>query len=275
MNKLLSAILTGVLLFSFSAIIAQGVCGTSTQTQYEARERLFQNRINAANNPSATSRNATKYVPIRFHIVSKTDGTLGIKEQTIINLLCQINNEYEDQDIVFYIFKNGDEPLFDRINNTAFYEDPGSSAGLNQISQNWSNKAINIYFTKTAGSNPNTLAYYLGPFPGFAKEHIICKNSAADGPTVAHEIGHFFSLAHPFFGWEDNAWDPNVHGNPVGTYAPAGAPFLNEKMDGSNCTIAADGLCDTPPDYLFAFSAAQNGCNPWSGGAMDPNGEIC
>ena len=75
MNKFISSILTFLMLFSFSAIIAQFDCGTTTQTQYDARERLFENRINAANEQGATSRDVTVYVPIKFHIVTKTDGT--------------------------------------------------------------------------------------------------------------------------------------------------------------------------------------------------------
>jgi len=108
-------------------------------------------------------------------------------------------------------------------------------------------------------------------------------------------MGHFFSLAHPFFGWEPPSnpaaypgydpnnpgttsyagWNEQYFGNPVGNFAPSydfSGQIRNELVDQSNCNTAADGICDTPPDYLFAYSPLQTGCNEWDGGAMDPSG---
>lgn len=68
--------------------------------------------------------------------------------------------------------------------------------------------------------------------------------SASGNTTWAHEAGHFFSLPHPFVGWEDTGWD----------FSKPAPTFINgaevEKKDGSNCQWAADGFCDTEPDYL-------------------------
>lgn len=276
MNRFLSIAVTVVLLFGSSAIFAQHVCGTSTQTQYDARERLFQNRIDAANQTeTAASRDVTVYVPIKFHIVRRSDGTLGTTFNRVLSLLCQINNYYADQDMIFYI----NFPI-NYVDNTNLYNNPGSTGALNTIAFNWSNSSVNIFLTGSAGS-PGVAGYYLGAFQNYHYEHIIIQNSSIDGITGPHELGHFFSLAHPFFGWGqagDTGWNPNVHGNPVGTYAPQGPPWvLNEKMDGSNCNQAADGICDTPPDYFFATSPVDNtnDCN-WNGSplAMDPNGTV-
>jgi hypothetical protein len=270
MKKFLTALFASFMLFSFSTMIAQNVCGTSSQTQYDGRERLFQNRIDATNQQTANQRDVTVYVPIKFHIVTKTDGTGGVSEIQLLSLLCQINSKFEDQDMVFYI-----NYPFSYINNTVLYNDPGSTSSLNTIAWNWSTSSVNIFITNSAGQG--VAGYYLGAFQGYPYEHIVIRKSSIDGVTAPHELGHFFSLAHPFYGWGQagsTGWDPNVHGNPVGTWAPNGPPYvLNEKMDESNCLQAADGICDTPPDYLFASSPGQSGCS-WSGGAMDPNGEI-
>lgn len=272
MNKILTAILTAALLLNFSALTAQHVCGTSTQSQFDARERLFQNRIDAANQQAGTSRDVTIYAPIKFHIVSQSDGSSGISETQILSLLCQINNYYADQDMIFYI-----NYPFSYIKNSVLYNDPGSTSALNTIAFNWVNNSINVFITNSAGDG--VAGYYLGPFQGYPYEHIIIRKSSIDGITGPHELGHFFSLAHPFLGWGqagDTGWDPNIHGNPVGTYAPFGPPWiLNEKMNGSNCLQAADGICDTPPDYFFANSPVDNDNDcTWDGNAMDPNGTL-
>jgi hypothetical protein len=270
MNKFLTAIFTFLMLFSFSSIIAQHQCGTSDQTQHQMLEQLSQNRINAAIQEGAISRDVTVYVPIKFHIVSKSDGTSGISESQILGLLCEINNKYADQEMVFYI-----NYPYNYISNDALFNDPGSNGGLFQIQQNWANNSLNLFIVKETG-NPGSGGYYQAGFPGFPYEHIIMKKSQFDGATANHEIGHFFTLAHPFLGWgqgSEPGWDPDVHGNPVGIWSPDGPPFMNEKMDQSNCLDAADKICDTPPDYLFANSPGQSGC-VWNGGAMDPDGVI-
>ena len=273
MNKILTAFITATLLFSFSAIVAQSIeCGTSNQTQYDGRERLFENRANAANQEAATSRDVTVYVPIKFHIVSKTDGTFGISEAQILSFLCQLNTYYADQEMIFYI-----NYPFNYISNNSLYSDPGSNGGLFQINlnQNWDNNSLNLYITGSAG--PGVAGYYLGPFQNFLKEHIVIQKSSIDGVTGPHEVGHFFSLAHPFLGWGqagETGWDPTIHGNPVGMWSPDGSPNENEKMDGSNCMDNADGICDTPPDYFFATSPVHDGDCSWNGNAMDPDGVV-
>ncbi len=54
--------------------------------------------------------------------------------------------------------------------------------------------------------------------------YILVRKSCLNARLVAHELGHFFNLKHTFEG--------------------SGA----ELVDGSNCTVAGDGICDTPAD---------------------------
>ncbi len=46
-----------------------------------------------------------------------------------------------------------------------------------------------------------------------------------------------------------------------------------ELMDGSNCATTADRICDTPPDYLFAFSSVGGPCG-LSNDVFDLNGDL-
>lgn len=57
---------------------------------------------------------------------------------------------------------------------------------------------------------------------------------ASAGPTLAHELGHYFGLRHTF-DTENGA----------------------ELVDGSNCETAGDGLCDTPADPYIENSPIQ------------------
>lgn len=253
------------LLFALTIQAQQHYCGTSVETQLELRQRLIQNRTNAAHQDNAGQREVEYYIPVKVHIVGRSDGTNFTYEPSVLDMICNLNNEYEDQDIQFYL-----KMPFNYIESDALYGDPQGTAGGFQIQQHKVNSAINIFIIGSFSGNPNLLAYYQGP--AIVNDFIVIKKSAIFGSAAPHEVGHFFSLPHPFFGWENNAWNASTHGNPVGSTSPLG--FLNEKVDQSNCTQAADAICDTPPDYLFAFSNGQNGCNPWNGGAMDPNGEV-
>ena len=275
MKKLLTAIFAFCGLFCFQPLLAQHQCGTSVEAQAENLRRLDANRRAAAMGLISSSREELVYVPIKFHLVAKTDGTGRVNLTQIFDMLCNLNESYEDQEIQFYI-----KYPFNEINNDALYNYPGGTGGRLQIQANKVNNAMNIFITQSTGSSPqdpgtNTLGYYQPAFP--QNDYIVIRKTATFGNTAAHEVGHFFSLAHPFFGWENNPWDPDEHGMQVGTFSPNSSSqfqIYNERVNMTNCQTAADYICDTPPDYLFAFSDGQNGCTSWNGGAMDPLGEI-
>ena len=87
---------------------------------------------------------------------------------------------------------------------------------------------------------------------------------------------------HPFNGWEDNDYDPAIHGNPVSiTTAPNTSseppynPIAIELVDKSNCQTAGDLICDTPASYNFAnLYWAGKGCLPMDESVKDKNNQI-
>jgi len=121
---------------------------------------------------------------------------------------------------------------------------------------------INNYFMENAAGN---CGYNL-PYAGIAVS-INC--AQPDDHTWAHEVGHNLSLPHPFLGWEGGVSHDGSVSHNFNDPAPEKVTYdytlfqdtlildtmiidtaFVEKMDGSNCHYAADGFCDTKPDYL-------------------------
>jgi len=256
-NWLLSA--TVVVLAVINAQ-AQYKCGVSLEDGKQIMEQMLQNRIEMQD--FVRERNAITYIPVRFILVAKSDGTGRASEFAGLRALCLLNQNYEDQNMQFYLKE------FKYINSNTIYSDPSSDSGFNAIGNQMQYNAMNIFLVHDM-SEEGVLAYYQ-PNPGTnGNDWIVSLESyAAQDLVLTHEVGHFFSLNHTFYGWEPSGgYDPQIHGNPVGPNSPGGIP--NERVDGSNCTIAGDMICDTPADYMFP----DNNCS-YTMNAKDPNGQL-
>lgn len=219
----------------------EGHLGLELQKQLRATKDLFYKE------PFLEFRNEVQYVPVVFHIVRRTDGTGGASESDILDQLCDLNNDFAEMNLQFYL-KDG---TFNYIKNSAVYSNHVNT--INSImSLEKDNKALNIFLVENAtppsSTGPGiTLGYY---YPVGGKDWVVIrdKEMEARNTTLSHEIGHYFSLAHPHFGWESEPWTTEKYGtSPAPLASPLGQP--TEKVDGSNCEIAGDEVCDTPPDY--------------------------
>ncbi len=225
-------------------------------------ERLLANKA-YLNEIGIQNRDGVSYVPVKYHIIGKTDGSSRQSPKKVLDMHCALNEFYAegDEGIQFYI-KDG----FNYIDNSTAYDNHASVGGTFQLTNNRVSNAVNIYIPKDA-TPPNgsgigvTLGYY-SP----SNDWIVIRKADANGSslTAPHELGHFFSVAHPFNGWDSTPWDGSMTQAPA--TSPSGVP--TEKVDGSNCETAGDFVCDTPPSYLF-FNTG--GCN-YNGGALDPCG---
>lgn len=258
-------IITLLAVFAFGQIGSAQWCGTDQSP--ESIARLLENKNIYYTTESKERSQVDIYVPIKFHLVADQNGEGRIEEYKVFNELCNLNDAYNKHGI--YFFKQGG---FNYINNKTLYEDPSSNGPAMSANKTaFGNSALNIFITLSAQS-PNGQGTTLGYYSPFYDVVVIKKDQiGVFNGTVPHEVGHFFSLAHTFLGWESEAYDPAVHGNPLNSLiSPDG--LISELMDGSNCEIAGDYLCDTNPDYNFGFG--WSGCSEYTIQVKDFNGDL-
>lgn len=254
------------LLTSFVAVAQENTlwCGTNSHHHSIIMERLTENKATLHHTP-ISFRN-TRYVPIKFHLMARADGSGMIPQERVLQLLCLLNEDFEPLGMQFYI-KDG----FNYILNDLAYEE--HSSNLEVLSFHKRTDALNIFIPEDATppnqSGPGVVLGYYDPSNDWL---VIDKGEIGkSGLTVPHEMGHFFSLPHPFVGWEDQPWDVNIHGNPVNQQTSPDGQTPVELADGSNCENAGDKICDTAADYLFGFG--WENCN-FSTSVEDRNGDV-
>jgi len=272
MNKFYTLLL-GFLFIGFNTTLAQQQvnCGMTHTDMEKLAKRVVQHK-KAIKNGEVPRYQETIFVPIKFHIMANNGGIGGVKESILLQTLCRINEDFADQEIQFFL--EGD---FNYINNTSAFENPSTPAGelflANAKSQNFGR--MNIFVCRNAGdiANVGTVAGYYRP----SSDWIVVRkaNVGYFEGTLTHEIGHFLSLMHVFYGWDANPYNPALHSNPAPTFSPNGPVTENNDRTGScaNCETAGDMLCDTWPDYLLSQFYSNGNCT-YTGDIKDPCGVL-
>ncbi len=230
-------------------------CGTVGKIAEQVKVRLIENKAAIANG-SIIKQRSTVYVPIKFHLIAKDDGSRRIAMSRVFDQVCELNSHFADQNIQFYIKDN-----FNFIDNTLLYSN--HQLMRNIMAYHADPKALNVFVLEYVDINyPDLAGYY-----NTSSDWIVLRNAdIGRDHALSHEIGHYFSLLHPFHGWDGEPYDEEVHGIPAPVFSPMG--LLTEKMDHTNCETAGDMLCDTPADFNFF---GWKDCN-YKGGALDPGG---
>jgi len=239
--KLLRYSLAIILLASFlSPLSAQEYslsergCGTVGKSDWLVRYQ-------AGEIPPVAKSAATEYVPMNVVFVGTNEGAGYINPVNFLRSMELLNDDFRDQNIQFFI--SGDVNLLP----SSRYDDHTFTDGRQMMSQNNIPRHLNTYVV----ANPAGACGYYSP----SRDAIALGENClgANDRTWSHEVGHYLSLPHTFYGWESVEEIDNIDRN---NPAPATVRFNSrnvpvERTDSSNCNLAADGFCDTAPDYLM------------------------
>lgn len=137
------------------------------------------------------------------------------------------------------------------INNDSFYHFKSSQEQALVEANNVSG-VINIYFTETI---ENTSKESVCGYTYSKKNYdvIVMQNGCAgNDSSLAHELGHYFSLIH--------------------THGTDNTCMTNEMVNGNNCSSDGDQICDTPADPKLTIKNFNNFCR-YIGTETDSNGD--
>lgn len=203
----------------------------------------------------------TLYAGVQVHLVARNNGTGRFTVERLLDAFCRLNLDFQPAAVQFFLKNDWTTP-----NNTNWYNHSDIPEGIEMMFENNVPDALNAYFV---GDPAGNCGYNL-PYAGVAIAHQ-CANP--DDHTWTHEVGHALTLPHPFIGWEGKVYNfavptpdtltydyTHFHATPD-TIVPAPLDTaLVERLDGSNCGIAADLFCDTKPDYLsYRWNCDNNG----------------
>ncbi|MFN4082254.1 MAG: zinc-dependent metalloprotease [Bacteroidia bacterium] len=231
-----------LIVFIFSSTInVNAQCLLNFTKEQENWLKNFQQQMYANPNSIDLGKNQMLYVPVTFHLVGTSKGLGYFSLQNVLTSLCEVNQRFAPVGMYFYLAET-----IKYVNDDELYA--GKADAIWVKSYDLKNPlTVNVFY-----HGQNTEGWCGVYFGGVDVVFVLHRCQLPGGTTLTHELGHFFSLPHTFRGWEGGMVPGNI-----------------EKLDGTNCTTAGDGFCDTKADYV----ATRWNC-PYSMALTDPNGQI-
>ncbi|WP_020602388.1 fibronectin type III domain-containing protein [Spirosoma spitsbergense] len=239
------------------------ICGAPELTReqaislVQAAELAFKRK--KASITSGESLPPITYVPIRPHIIRRSDGTGGYSLVSMNQVMALTNSYYLLNGMGIQFYFAGATP--DYIDN----DDMFNSYSNQSVDTYDARNAMNQYYVNQF-SNPGLGGYAYYPYDAIysTRSFILNENNIEDmgNRLVPHELGHSFNLIHTF-------------GNNNGTQTTT---ELVTRGNGANCTTDGDLICDTPADPATMAGTSfiyPNGCIEYdpNSTARDANGD--
>ena len=179
-------LLTLTLLFVFPDLKAQQ-CGTEATAENISFLKSLEQR--AKHNASDRLAGVFVTVPIKLHIIRRSDGTGGISEGAVSTAVTKMNTFYANANMAFELVGG-----VNYIDNSRFYDfintDEEALARPNDV-----NGAVNLYLSNSITSSSGRPIGGYTRFPPSADRVFAIFRSLAGG-TLEHEMGHYFTLFH-------------------------------------------------------------------------------
>ncbi len=250
---LLFAVILSTVQFVFSQQHFEG-CGTSVSEEgiafYKSikpqLEKVENSFLNTKASRGKSAKQSINSIPVKAHIIRNSDGTGGLCEDDINEAIAELNNIFYEARLEFFVCDG-----INYINEDALcHFKKGDETSLTD--KHYVPGLINVFFTDYIENNSEESICGYTENAG-KTDLIVMKNDCAkNSSSLAHEMGHYFSLFH------------TQGNNQNGT---------DELVDGSNCDTAGDGICDTPADPGLNSKNMDYGCN-YIGTAHDANGDF-
>ncbi|MBC3757806.1 T9SS type A sorting domain-containing protein [Hyunsoonleella sp. SJ7] len=261
-NLKLSILMVLMMFFSsISTLHAQHLdgssCGTDTSSESISILNSYKAQINSFENEFASLKAQAKHskgfgvplnsVPVKAHIIRPSDGNGGLSLSSLNEAINDLNVLYAEAYLEFFLCDG-----INYINDDAFYYNYEKDNEDTLTEEHFTPGVINIYFTNSVEITPgNSLCGYSNTYGDI--DVIVMNNICANnGSSLAHEMGHFFSLMH--------------------THGPDNKVLTTELVNGSNCDTDGDMICDTPADPKLSIHNVDSSCE-YTGDIIDANGD--
>lgn len=229
-------IITTILCCFFLTTYSQMECGTPINSINKDYSGIIEGR-------GVYQPNEGPYcVNVFFHIVRQSNGTGGFNPNQMDELVDILNDAYNPHNI--YIANVGQD-FIDDSNYFNFTAPVSNNQVVSPIFNINNPNAINIYLTNSifvGGQSVNGVAQKI------ESRNFLVSNDKALTSTTPHELGHCLNLYHThetFFGVEN--------------------------INGSNCLIAGDLICDTPADPRLGSQNVNSLCLYTGGNGYNPD----
>ncbi len=254
----LNVILFSILVSMTSQLTSQNnlepVCGTVTTLnkleQYNTLKPLLKKHetefMTMKSSQSKSSAHTIYSIPIKAHIIRTSGGTDGLNDGELKAAIATLNSIFSESSLEFILYGE-----INYIDNDNFYHFKSNEEKALVETNNLSG-LVNIYFTDyIENTSDESICGYAHNEENY--DVIIMNNSCAtNGTSLAHELGHFFSLIHTHGIYNDQ--------------------LTKEFVNGKNCNEEGDQICDTPADPKLTSKNQNNFCR-YVGDEKDCNGD--